>query len=440
MNIQIVNMVIYVLVIAVILYCFFVKDKDDRKWVVYVKNHLFMLVFVLVINTISFALSMKGKKPEIYIERETVDGSEEEYSFKADIMGDSLPFKLKVPPKMLKPKEVQALMEEAFSYIDDNLKGDNVSLDKVEKPLDIELDSTKYPFDLEVVPKDYSLVGDDGELRNQREQLEAEGYTAQDMVTGILTEVKIVMSYEGVTKEKTYSIKIFPKEEDDKEKLLSEIEHFYKRKEQESVYEDGFLLPTNYKGIDIISLDSNGISPDGILVIGIIIVVLLIIREAENKKTEEKKRNKELLRAYPWFINEMVLMLGAGMQVRNIFSLLIDKYERPDYREALINELKRSKQDFDIGLSEGKIYYELGRRLKLPCYIKLLAMLEQNVTKGSRGLMTVLEQEERSALEERINLAKKQGEEAGTKILGPMILLLIIVMLMIMVPAFMSFA
>jgi hypothetical protein len=55
-------------------------------------------------------------------------------------------------------------------------------------------------------------------------------------------------------------------------------------------------------------------------------------------------------------------------------------------------------------------------------------------------MVSLLEQEERNAMNERINLAKKRGEEAGTKLLGPMILLLLIVMLMIMIPAFLSFA
>ena len=126
------------------------------------------------------------------------------------------------------------------------------------------------------------------------------------------------------------------------------------------------------------------------------------------------------------------------MQVRNVFALLVNEYDGADYRKALVDELVRSKHDFEIGMAEEKVYYELGRRLKLPCYIKLLTMLEQNVTKGSRGIAASLEQEERNALEERMNMAKKRGEEAGTKLLGPMGILLIIVMLMIMVPAFMS--
>ena len=90
-------------------------------------------------------------------------------------------------------------------------------------------------------------------------------------------------------------------------------------------------------------------------------------------------------------------------------------------------------------MAEEQIYYQLGRRLGIPAYIKLMTLLEQNVVKGSRGLRDIFEQEEQAALEERKNLARKLGEEAGTKLLGPMVLLLVIVMLLIMVPAFMSF-
>lgn len=440
MNIQMINLVVYVLIIALILYCFFVKNKTDNKWIVFVKNHLFVFVFLLAANTLSFAVSMKEKKSEIYIERQAIDGSDEEYSFEAEIDGDAVPFKLNVPPKKLKPKEAEILMDEALKYLDEHVKGENESLEKVDKALDFNLDREKYPFEVEVLPGDYGLVDEDGNLRNLKEQLENEGYSKEEMSSGILTEVKIVLTYGELEREKTYAFKVFPKEEGKTEKIISEIEGLYKRKELESVYEDGFLLPTSYKGIDIITLEENGISPEGVLIIGLVIAFLLVLREAENKKKNEMRRNRELLQAYPWFVNEMVLLLGAGMQVKNVFSLLIGEHTEEDYRKTLIDELQRAVQDFDIGMSEEKIYYDLGRRLKLPCYIKLLTMLEQNVTKGSKGLVAVLEQEENNALFERINLAKKRGEEAGTKLLGPMIILLIIVMLIIMVPAFMSFA
>jgi len=44
-----------------------------------------------------------------------------------------------------------------------------------------------------------------------------------------------------------------------------------------------------------------------------------------------------------------------------------------------------------------------------------------------------------SAFELRKNLAKKLGEEAGTKLLLPLFMMLGVVMVMIVVPAFLSF-
>ena len=51
----------------------------------------------------------------------------------------------------------------------------------------------------------------------------------------------------------------------------------------------------------------------------------------------------------------------------------------------------------------------------------------------------LLEQEAETALEERRAMARKLGEEAGTKMLLPLILMLGIVIAIIMVPAIQSF-
>jgi hypothetical protein len=60
------------------------------------------------------------------------------------------------------------------------------------------------------------------------------------------------------------------------------------------------------------------------------------------------------------------------------------------------------------------------------------------VRKGTRGLVQLLEEEVSDAFEERKNLAKKSGEEAGTKMLFPMMMMFGIIIVIIMVPAFLS--
>ena len=65
-------------------------------------------------------------------------------------------------------------------------------------------------------------------------------------------------------------------------------------------------------------------------------------------------------------------------------------------------------------------------------------MLSQNLKKGTKGLAPLLKQEADNAFEERKSLAKRLGEEAGTRMLLPMFLMLAVVLVIIVVPAFFS--
>ena len=55
-----------------------------------------------------------------------------------------------------------------------------------------------------------------------------------------------------------------------------------------------------------------------------------------------------------------------------------------------------------------------------------------------KGLTQMLKLESIQAFEERKARAKKLGEEAGTKLLFPMFLMLAVVLIIVIVPAFMS--
>ena len=71
--------------------------------------------------------------------------------------------------------------------------------------------------------------------------------------------------------------------------------------------------------------------------------------------------------------------------------------------------------------------------------MKFSSLLAQNLKKGSRELLSMLEIETKEAFEERKNQAKRYGEEAGTKLLIPMIMILLVVMIVIMYPALVNF-
>ncbi|MDO5829314.1 MAG: hypothetical protein Q4Q25_04095, partial [Methanocorpusculum sp.] len=68
----------------------------------------------------------------------------------------------------------------------------------------------------------------------------------------------------------------------------------------------------------------------------------------------------------------------------------------------------------------------------------LALLLEQNMSKGGQGLMQLLEQEALAACEGRLKRARQEGEKVSVRLLLPMGMMLMIVLALIMIPAFLS--
>lgn len=101
-------------------------------------------------------------------------------------------------------------------------------------------------------------------------------------------------------------------------------------------------------------------------------------------------------------------------------------------------EMIYTMREMQGGVSEAESYEHFGKRCGLSKYMKLGALLSQNIRKGTKGLVKILEQEAGQALEEKRQTARRKGEETSTKLLLPMSLMLIVVLIIIVVPAFLS--
>lgn len=407
----------------------------------YIYHYRYLLLILFAANTISFGLTFVEGAEKILITREDYGGEERQVPLLLQTGDSTEEMVLPVKERQYDEETVYRKMREAFAYLDSHLAGENESLHRVRKDLEVTLDYEKFPFDVEVQPLDYSLIDEKGMVRNSEQELIAAGFDREEIENGILTSIKIILSYGEIIEDKTYPITIVKREQKETERLFSKVEQTISAIEKTQEREITFEVPASIEGVSVVRTDTKGVSPVQVLVFGFVIAVLLVFREKEQLRQAERMRRQKLLRSYPWFVNEMVLMLGAGMQVKHIFAQMLSEYagKEPDDREPLMKELRIAQRGFELGMPEEQIYYQLGRRLQIASYIKLMTLLEQNVTRGAKGLTGIFEQEEQAALEERKNLARKYGEEAGTKLLGPMILLLVIVMLMIMIPAFMSF-
>ena len=131
------------------------------------------------------------------------------------------------------------------------------------------------------------------------------------------------------------------------------------------------------------------------------------------------------------------------MTVRNVFARLSEEYlakrEQGMSKSYMYEELVRTNREIQAGKSEAKAYEAFGIRCQGQEYSRLCTLLTQNLRKGNGELLNLLQEESRKAFEDRMGKVRKKGEEAGTKLLFPMVMMLLIVMVVIMIPAYMTF-
>lgn len=145
-----------------------------------------------------------------------------------------------------------------------------------------------------------------------------------------------------------------------------------------------------------------------------------------------KKRRFVLQAEFPDFLNKMVLLLGAGMTIPRAWEKIVRESERQTF---LYKELDKSILEIQSGNSIFQAYEGFARRCRLPEINKFVTLILQNIKKGNAELVLILRVQSSECWEMRKLAAKKIGEEASTKMLFPLLLMLVAILLIVSTPA-----
>ena len=203
-----------------------------------------------------------------------------------------------------------------------------------------------------------------------------------------------------------------------------------------------FCLPARWQGYDI-SWSQKVEDNSGLLwTAALVVAVLVYLLSDRDLHQQLEKRKKLLQQEYPDLVHQLALFVGAGMTVRGAFQKIASDYGKKQSRLAqklpAYEEILYACRELQSGVSEGAAYENFGKRCGRQEYIRLSALLMQNLKRGNSTLLERLREEADKAGEERLMQSRRLGEEAGTRLLVPMVLMLAVVMVMIMVPAFSS--
>lgn len=327
-----------------------------------------------------------------------------------------------VPERCLSRDEAELVFPEIMSLLQERILGENGSLDFVNQDLNLVRTLPEYGLSVKWEserPEVISSLGAVQQVETERQVFLRAG------LSNAVYDTKV-----------EFPVTVVPRE-------VSSIERFIKALEEmvmEYPERPDIRLPETFEGNQL-SYHMEDESRNGIfLVLGVAAAACFYLKEKQDRETAKKAREKSLMLDYSELVSGFLVLTGAGYPPgRALKRLLENARKRQNCISPVYEEIEITVNQMETGLSELRAYGEFGRRCGLHCYVKFASLLESSLQTGGKNLRQLLNEEVESAFLQRKELARRQGEEASTKLLFPMFLMLGVVMVMVAAPAFLSF-
>lgn len=381
----------------------------------------------------------------------------------------SVPLDITVSPKRYTEEEANAVFREIYDQLEELVVAEGESFANLQHDLRLMTKLPKYGVQLswdfypELDPalsagsvtqdearayyrKYRHLMDSDGTLHNETlaPGTVVTGYLSLIMSTDIVPtstdgETKYLKTQYHSAPYRIY-VGIVPRALSRYESLLLQLQQAITTEDEGSLGENMLSLPTEIDGQRIYYSEHEDRSYLLLPLLGVIAAMAIYMRQGQARRTEKKQREALLMLDYSELVSKLMVYIGAGLTVRNAletisqhFDALIARGIKED--RPLYQELRTMVIQFRRNMPESEIYLSFGRRVNLKPYTKLVSLIEQNRMNGARNLRAMLELEMEDAFEQRKTTARRLGEEAGTKLLLPLFIMLGIVMIIVIVPA-----
>lgn len=172
-----------------------------------------------------------------------------------------------------------------------------------------------------------------------------------------------------------------------------------------------------------------------LLLFGLLVTVALFAAPDFELDKRVKKRQESIQRELPELLNKIILLACAGMPLPRAW----EKIARETGKDTpLYRELKYSLQEIQAGKGLLEAYEGFARRCRAAEVSQFVTLVIQNMKKGDAEMIAVLRVLSAECWEKRKQTARRLGEEASTKLLFPMMLMLAAIMLIVLTPALLA--
>jgi hypothetical protein len=400
----------------------FLHRKKDRYPRIVARLISFLAVVGLIVSAISV---YEAKNFDGRIEKRNLDQGKMVEVLKARSGKNQTQIDFEIPRRKLSDREVQSYFKRAKMELDDTLLGKNESLDSVQEDLVLK-ESYVGGKVLSQWDVDGEIISADGKIHNYK------------LKKSRLVPLSVTFSLDGRIKEYRFYVRV--KRFDARVAavysgaLRDETDRLMKDKSEKRFIQ----LPKVISNQNVVwskKVDDRGLYLELLLVF---ILMIFPMMEKEKELQERKRREQVLSEDYPKIVEKLSLYISSGMSVRKAMSLIKKGYEK---RLLIIDEkrdgfelVKNCAQFLENGASESECFSMLSNGSSHRDYKRLSLILLQNLKGGNSELKNVLMKEVYDAQSKSRKLMKMRGEMISTKLVVPLMGMLLVVMLILIVP------
>lgn len=399
-----------------------------NEWKIY-----FLIAAVTV--GLAIAMSMTDDKEESQV-GQTIEKSEpgekkekEDYVLEIEGLASEYPLEIVVDNRHLTLEEQKKYFGRAISELEAEILGNNKSLDHVDSPLNLIKELQNGLIKVSYSWGNHRIINYAGEPVEKNLIKE-----------GTLVEITATLSYRDVKVNHIIPVRVYPVAKTPVEEVIELIgEVIDNQNDSEAKV---IILPQRIGNSKITWSRPKEINKSMIvLLIGLVAMVGVALGRRNDARKAKRDRENVLREQYSGVLNQLSLLLSAGMTVMNAWERVVQNYRKKQTKDKKVayEEMETTYNQIKDGMSERQAYEQFGERVGVSEYRKLASLLAQNLRKGTAGLSQILEEESIDAYSRQESIVKKKGEEMSTKLLLPMMLMLGLVIVIIVIPAIMNF-
>ena len=410
-----------------------VGQERDQRICAYQKEKMSIILIVVIVGFVLFVFALL-----FYEDGEKLDYTYERPAYgKADIQ-ETLVFRyesqesyeeglcyIEVPSKEPTQSQKELALEQAADMLPMLMLYEGDSQQDVKKGLRFDEAPFIQPIFVEYESMNQDVLLENGSIRTL------------NMEEGILypVDIQCILTYGELERKKTYKFVL-------KREALGQSEIQTYLKEAVEIKESVILLPAKIKGTDI-EIDwyqmSQGVSATKILIMVLLLGLGVFLLFPYRIDKEVKKYHRCMEEDVPVVISQLTILLNSGMDLFRAWQRIVSESERLGRRDRpLYRWMLETQKDIENGMSQVEAIEAFGQNIGNAWAQKLSVLIVGNFRKGQGELVLALKQLGQEVWQERRYHVKEAGEKVSTKLLLPLGLNLIIVMVMILTPAFLS--